>query len=339
MEVLMLFLISIIMLNYVHELGHYLAARLANIGVSEARFGVGPVLRRSLGRDGTEYSYGLIPVASVRLDSGSFQSATPLRRLFASAAGPLANFGFAFLLFAIAYVAYPVAPAAVMDVVDENGVAATVGLRDGDWIRRVDGTETNTWKDVGLAFLAQVGETGSIDLQVSRHGDVLDYAVPIERWQSEEVWIDPLEYLGISHQAPAEVPRGNPLAAVGAAFVDTIELGLSTAANGIKMLFGTISVLNFGGGLQVAQLGLDSQSLNFGDWLKLGGLFSLGFGIINLLPGPIVDGLAMVKAAVEWIGRRPVPDAAGKVVSIVGTIVAFGPIPICIVHDVIRFAT
>ena len=130
-----------------------------------------------------------------------------------------------------------------------------------------------------------------------------------------------------------------PLAAVGAAFVDTIELGLSTAANGIKMLFGTISVLNFGGGLQVAQLGLDSQSLNFGDWLKLGGLFSLGFGIINLLPGPIVDGLAMVKAAVEWIGRRPVPDAAGKVVSIVGTIVAFGPIPICIVHDVIRFAT
>ncbi len=339
MEVLILFLISIVVFNYVHELGHHFAARLANIRVAEAWFGVGPVLRRSRGRDGTEYRYGLIPAASVRIDSDSFQSATPLRRLFVSSAGPLANFGSTFLLFAIAYIAYPAAPTAAIDVVDENGVAASVGLRDGDWIRRVDGAKTNTWQDVGLAFLARVGETGSIDLQVSRHGDVLDYAIPIERWQSEEVWIDPLEYLGISHQAPAERPHDSPLVAVGAAFVDTIELGLSTAANGIRMVFGTISVLNFGGGLQVAQLGVDSESLNVGDWLKLIGLFSLGFGIINLLPGPIVDGLAMLTSAVEWIARRPIPDAAGRVVFIVGTVIAFGPIPLCIVHDVIRFAT
>ena len=339
MEVLILFLISMVLFNYVHELGHHFAARLANIRVSEAWFGVGPVLRRSRGRDGTEYLYGLIPVASVRFDSDSWRSATPLRRLFTSSAGPLANFAFTFLLFAIAYIAYPAAPTATIDVVDENGVAASVGLRDGDWIRRVDGAETNTWKDVGLAFLARVGETGSIELQVSRHGEVLDYAVPIEGWQSEEVWINPLEYLGIGHQAPGEPPHYSPLAAVGAAFVDTIEMGLSTAANGIKMLFGTISVLNFGGGLQVAQLGVDSENLNVGDWLRLAGLFSLAFGIINLLPGPIVDGLAMLTAAAEWIAQRPIPDAAGRVVFIVGAIIAFGPIPLCIVHDLIRFTT
>ena len=116
-------------------------------------------------------------------------------------------------------------------------------------------------------------------------------------------------------------------------------MGLSTAANGIKMLFGTISVLNFGGGLQVAQLGVDSENLNVGDWLRLAGLFSLAFGIINLLPGPIVDGLAMLTAAAEWIAQRPIPDAAGRVVFIVGAIIAFGPIPLCIVHDLIRFTT
>ena len=337
MEVLILFLISTVVFNYVHELGHYSAAQLAAVRVSAAHFGVGPVLRRSLGRDGTEYRFGMIPVASVRYDGGSFQSATPLRRLFVSSAGPLANFGVAFLLFAMAYVAFPGATAALVDVVDDEGVAAMIGLRDGDRILGVDGTETQTWQDVGLAFLARVGETGAIELEVSRDGGVLDYAIPVERWQSGEVWIDPLEYLGIGHLAPADARYDNPVAAIGEAFVDTIVMGLSTAANGIKMLAGTISVLNFGGGLQIAQLGVDSNSLSIGDCLKLMGLFSLAFGIINLLPGPIVDGLAMLNAAVEWICRRPIPDAAGKVVTVVGVIVAFGPIPLCIAHDVIRF--
>ena len=339
MDVLIVFLISVVAFNYVHELGHLAAARLAGVRVNQMFYGVGPILHTSSGRDGMERLYGLIPVASVRFDPDSFDSATPWRRLVAASGGPLANFGCTFLLFACAYLAFSTPPAAVLDVVDENGMAATAGLRDGDRIVGIDGADTATWGDVGLGLLARTGDTGTIDLRVLRRGEVLDYAIPIERWQSDAVWVDAFASLGITR---ATTPEGggsdNPLTAVGMALVDSVELGFSTAANGFKMLFGTISVLNFGGGLQLAQLGLDPANLDVGAYLMLLGLFSLAFGIINLLPGPIVDGLAMVTAAAEGVARRPIPKSARKWVFVVGSILAFGPIPLCIAHDLIRFA-
>ena len=339
MEVLILFLISAVVFNYVHELGHLAAARLAGVRVNQMYYGVGPILHTSSGRDGMESLVGLIPVASVRFDPKSYDSATPWRRLLAASGGPLANFGCTFLLFACAYLAFSPPPAAVLDVVDENGIAATAGLHDGDQIIAIDGSDTETWRDVGLGLLARAGDTGTIDLRVLRHDEVLDFAIPIERWQSDAVWINAFASLGITRATTAEEEeRGNPLAAVGMALVDSVELGFSTAANGFRMLFGTISVLNFGGGLQLTQLGLDPANLDVGAYLMLLGLFSLAFGIINLLPGPVVDGLAMVTAAAEGIARRPIPESARKWVFAVGTILAFGPIPLVIVHDLLRFA-
>lgn len=336
-EVLVLFVISAVAFNYVHEVGHLAAARLVGIRVAKMHYGVGPVLWRSSGRDGMERIYGLLPVASARFDADAFAAASPGRRLVVASAGPIANFASTFVLFACAYLAFPAPSGTVINVVDADGVAATAGLRDGDRIVGVDGAPTGTWSDVGLAFLARTGDTGTIEMRVSRHGEVQEYAIPIKRWQSDAVWIDAFAFLSITRGIATEQTSSNPLIGVGTALVDSVELGLSTAANGIKMLLGTISVLNFGGGLQLTQLGLDPAYLSVGDWLLLLGLFSLAFGIINLLPGPIVDGLAILTAATEGVTRRPIPATAKKWVFAVGATLAFGPIPLCIVHDVIRF--
>lgn len=335
--VLILLVISWIVFNYIHELGHLVAARMVGIGVDRMFYGVGPIAHRTTSASGTENLFGVLPVASVHFNKASYESATAWRRLFASSAGPLANFGCTFLLLAAAYLMSPIAPGAFLDVVDDKGVAATAGLQDGDRIVGVDGADTETWGDVGIALLGRAGDTGTIDLTVAREGDLIDYAFEIEEWQSDVAWIDMYEYFGITRKNVDAEVSGNPFVGIFSAFVKTVEIGWSTAIGGFKMVFGSISVMNFGGGMQLTQLGLESSNLDVAAVLMLLGLFSLGFGVINLLPGPVVDGLAMIYAAFETIVRRPIPEVASKWLFVVGSILAFGPIPLCILHDVMRF--
>lgn len=341
MDLIILLIAGIFLFNYVHEWGHFIAARLTGVRVGTFFLGFGPRIGERTGRDGAKYRFGIIPGASVQFAPKAFGSAPPLRRIMVAAAGPLANFALTFLLFAAAYVLYPTTPApAVIEVVDEQGPAAASGLQSGDRIVAVDGVNTGHWQDVGRALLDRVGDSGVLRIAVSRSGESMDHAIPIQRWQSGRARIDVFDGLGIRRAAlpaleEADSSRGVP-ASVAAALADTVRMGMSSAAAGFKMVFGSMSVLNFGGGLQATQLGVEAGNLTLGDYLLILGLFSMCFGIINSLPGPIVDGLDVIRGAVEWIAQKPLSETAGKVLLVAGTIVAFGPIPICIVHELIR---
>lgn len=337
MEVLILFFIGAVVFNYIHEYGHFLAARLVKIKVSKAYWGVGPIFRRTTGREETEFLYGPFPVASVHFDVDSYRSANPIRRLIAAAGGPFMNFVATFLLFATAYLLYPSSHPPVIEVLERQGVAATAGLQSGDRILAVDGTETDRWQDVGTVLLKRVGSTGTLNLTVGRGDARHDYKIPIREWQASQALVNVFDSLGLRPRLADSTGDSNPVADVVMALADTVELGLSTAEAGVKMVFGSMSILNWGGALQTMQLGLDDYNLNFGDYLRLLGLFSMGFGIVNLLPGPILDGLAIVSAVTEWVTRRPIPSGAEIPMLVVGTIFSFGLIPVCIVHDVVRF--
>ncbi len=335
--VLVLFLIGAVVFNYVHELGHLWVAKMVNIGVDKAYLGVGPIFHQVQGRGNTQWLYGYLPVASVHFNTASYQAAAPFRRLLAASGGPLANFAATFLLLALAYVFYPASPPPVLTVADSNGVAAVAGLQSGDRITHVDGKQTRDWQAVGDAVLGRINDTGVVQLSVLRGDTALDYEIPIENWQYRQAWVDMFDALGVLPQQPESAPPGNPVGGVARAMVDTVKFGFSTAEAGFKMVFGSMSIANFVGGLQLTQLGLHEDGLNFGDYLKLMALFSMCFGIINMLPGPVVDGLQMLTSAGEWIAGRALPAIAEKPVFFIGVVLAFGPLPLCFIHDLIRF--
>ena len=341
MDLIILLVAGIIVFNYVHESGHFIAARLTGVKVGTFFLGFGPRVGERTGRDGAKFRFGVIPGASLQFAPKAFAAAPPLRRVLVAASGPLANFALTFLLFAAAYILYPATPLSpVIEVADRQGPAATSGLQSGDRIVAVDGVQTEDWQDVGRALLDRVGDSGVLSIAVNRNGESVDHAIPVQEWQSDRARIDVFDDLGIQPIAPSpqeEAERGRgPPSSVAAALVDTVQMGLSSAAAGFKVVFGGMSVLNFGGGLQTTQLGVDAGNLALVDYLLILGLFSMCFGIINSLPGPIVDGLDVIKGVVEWIARTPLPAAADKALFIVGTILAFGPIPVCIVHELIR---
>lgn len=156
-----LFLVILIVLVLVHELGHFIAAKLASVPVLE--FGIGyPPRVLAVGYKGTTYSLNLLPLGGfVRLlgeedpsDPRSFGRKPAPTRLAVMAAGPAMNILLPLLLFS--WVAITPSVAQVHDVVVTSVMpaspAATADVRPGDIIRQVDGRAILNSADLRLAI-------------------------------------------------------------------------------------------------------------------------------------------------------------------------------------------
>ena len=335
MEVLIVMLISVPIFIHAHEFGHFLVARWCGLHVERFRMGVGPAWHSWKDRHGTEFCIGVFPSAATELTAEVWKATPPFRRMLVASGGPAMNVFCALVLMLLAYVAFQPPSASLVGGIDDNGAASQAGMLEGDVIVSVDGRDTGNWTDVGLYLLDRVGDSGNLALEVSRSGESLRFELPISNWQSDAARIDMLASLGIVPDNSAGSP-GNVITSIGDAAVDTIRIFWSTAMAGFKMVFADLRITNFLGGLQIGQLGLDANALGFGGYLKIAALFSIGFAIINMLPGPVVDGHAMLTGAAEWIRGRTFPPIVGKITLPIGIVLAFGPLVLCIGYETAR---
>ena len=329
----------------VHELGHFMAARAAGMRVVELNLGAGPAILKRAGRGGTIYRVGVLPLgAYCGLDKRSYRDGAAGWRLVVSAAGSTANFLLALLIFvAIAPFHSGVVP--VVDVVAE-GPAMQGGLRSGDRIVAVDSVAVDDWQDVGLRFVSRMGDSGVLAFDVERGGDTSRHEVGIDRWESGRRQIDPFASLGLSRAATPAFHEESAWARLGEGVTDTFAVGFATASSGIRMLAGELSVLNFGGGLWLAMQGEDHanlltehdrEALPWPVWLKLLAMLSIGLGMINLLPGPLVDGSGVISALLSMLTGRPLSERVDRWLVIGGSVVGFGPLVLCTYYETMRF--
>ncbi|MBU3720317.1 MAG: site-2 protease family protein, partial [Burkholderiaceae bacterium] len=105
MMTLLFFLLAIAILVFVHEMGHYLAARQCGVPIERFSIGFGrAVLKWRSERSGTEWVVAMIPLGGyVKMDEASFESKRLLSRAWIVAAGPLANLIFAALAYAVLF--------------------------------------------------------------------------------------------------------------------------------------------------------------------------------------------------------------------------------------------
>ena len=322
-----------------HEFGHFSAARLSRLHVERFDVGAGPRLFVRAGATGTSYGVCAIPVgAYCRVSRTSYAEAPPSIQLFYSLAGSSTNFLLAGMLLVVAALLDD-PKATVVDVA--QGPAWEAGLRGGDQVVAVDGAEIERWPEVGTALVGRVGDTGVIEFTALRDGRPVSVAVPIVEWQSGVRQIDPFAALGI-RWGDGEAPARSFVTRTVDGVVDTFVAGFATAAAGIKMILGELSILNFGGALWLGMLGEDDanlltsedrQALSWVTWVRLVALLSIGLGVINLLPGPVVDGAAVMCATLALARRRAISEGLRKGIFYVGAVFGFGPLVLCIVYE------
>ncbi|MDB6114750.1 MAG: peptidase [Lacunisphaera sp.] len=189
---------------FVHELGHFLAARRRGLKVTRFSIGMGPAIFKWYGRDGVEYRLSWIPIGGyvalpqlvdmAALEGGPAETSEPLppisytTRLIVLTAGAFFNILFAFALACILWVvgqpivqeeqstrvAFVRPTIELPDGKTAPGPAAVAGLQIGDMIKAVDGQSVKTFSDIGQLVALGHGRTAdgkpSADIEFERNG-------------------------------------------------------------------------------------------------------------------------------------------------------------------------
>ena len=182
------FLLLVGVLVVIHELGHYVAAKLLDVKVLRFSLGYGrPLWRKQLGE--TEYQIAIFPIGGYVRILGiegesenigrSFASRPLWQRLIVVFAGPAANLVLPVVIYFVFFVGHTQLPAAVIGDVLDSGPAARAGLEAGDRVLEVDGRAIRYWEELETAVRAAPGK--ELHLRISRNNKVFErYLTPLE---------------------------------------------------------------------------------------------------------------------------------------------------------------
>lgn len=315
-------------LVFVHELGHYLVARLFGVKAETFSIGVGKELVHWIDKRGTRWRIAVLPLggyvkfrgdmdASSQPDSRWLElppheraecfPAKPLwQRALIVFAGPAINFLFAILVlaaFAMIYgqnVTPPVASAMI-----EGSAAGRAGMQAGDRILSIDGRQVERFDEVAQAVFYRPGETA--DFVVERNGEAM--RLPIRIGVRKEVDRFGNEYrIGlIGIQSPAsELREVSLFEAPGIAVERTgaiVRLMVSTLG---QVISGRRSLEELGGPLKIAQISGEQAGRGAENFIFFMAMISINLAFINLLPIPMLDGGHLFFYGIEAIQRKPV---------------------------------
>lgn len=309
----------------VHELGHFIAAKLLGIGVPRFSIGLGPkVWGVRFGE--TEYVLSAVPVGGyvrmagaledeqAALEGGEIPEAPPERRFESKplwarslviSAGVLMNGLFAWV--ALSFLVFQQgALQPLIGRVDPGMPAEAAGLRPGDRIVAVDGEPVRTWGDFARRIWQRPGEV--VALEIARGDSILRVESAVESARGVELSGDSIAIGRIGVAADTTLP---PIpVGVGAALVTggrrTGEMivavvdflgGLIAGQTSPRDVAGVITIGEFSG--RFARAGI----LPF---LWFMAFVSINLAIVNLLPIPILDGGHLLFLAIEGVRGRAV---------------------------------
>ncbi|MGC2774832.1 MAG: RIP metalloprotease RseP [Bradyrhizobium sp.] len=330
-----LFVLTIVV--FFHELGHFLIARWAGVKVLTFSLGFGPELIGFNDRHNTRWKISAIPLggyvkffgdeseastpssdalakmtAEERADS--FHHKTVGQRAAIVAAGPIANFILAVIIFAgmALYFGKPNTTPRV-DAVQPDSVAAAAGFKTGDVIAAIDGRAIETFADMQRVVSVNAGS--ELNFLIKRDGAELTLkATPALKEVKDLVGNSHrIGVLGIQYNAKPDESRSVPVGVL-----ESIKIGfeqvwfiIATTFAFIASLFtGTGSAGDVGGPIRIAQLSGQMASLGFQFVVQLCATLSVSIGLLNLFPVPLLDGGHLLFYGVEAARGRPLSERA-----------------------------
>lgn len=304
-------------LIFVHELGHFLAAKAFGVQVNEFAMFMGPAIFKKKVGD-TLYSIRCIPIGGYCAMEGeeedtdspaSFQKAAWWQRLIILLAGSAMNFVAGLLIMVLVFAPSKYFAVPVIDHVEpQSSLAGEAGLREGDLLLEMDGEKI--WLQSNFSMILAVKPGDTHDITVERNGEkVLLNDVPFEAkiFGEEET-----PRYGITF-AMEEATFGSKLKIAWLTCVDTVRsvrLSLQmlfTGQAGIKDLTGPVGIVQImSETANASETALDA----FFNMLYFGGFIAINLAVMNLLPIPALDGgrsvSLLLTTAIEAITKKKI---------------------------------
>lgn len=288
-------------LIFVHELGHFLAAKASGVQVNEFSMFMGPaIFKKQVGE--TLYSIRCIPIGGYCAMEGedgdsdsprSFQKAAWWKRLIILVAGAAMNFFIGLLIFAIVFMPSKQLVEPVISAFDPGCTLERAdGLQVGDEILEVDGEKIYVQGDVSMILMLNEGQTH--DLVVLRQGKKVvldDFHMPKQQFPNEDGTTS-LRY-GFSFTLVEEPTFLDKLEFVWDNTIDNVR----NVRLSLQMLFtGKASLKDMTGPVGIVDTMSDVAQASpskldaFLNMMYFGGFIAVNLAVMNLLPIPALDG-------------------------------------------------
>lgn len=333
-----LFVLTIVV--FVHELGHFLVGRWCGVDVKTFSIGFGRELFGFNDRHGTRWRFALIPLGGYVKFSGDadatssgvdseVQQMTPEQRArtFPAqsigeraaivAAGPIANFILAILIFAGTVYAFgrPILAPRVDQVV-AGGAAERAGLRSGDLVLSINGREIRSFSDMQREISIRPNETLSV--VVERADSAVTIPVTPDLVEtSSALGKQRIGIVGIQASRRAEdwsVQHFSFLESIKSGFTETWFVVDRTYDYLSKLVSGRESTDQLSGPIRIAQVsGMVASNGGVLALINLAAILSVSIGLMNLLPVPMLDGGHLMFYAIEALRGRPLSERAQEI--------------------------
>ncbi len=327
------FLIVLTPLVFVHELGHYLVARMCGVRVEVFSIGFGPEIFGWNDRSGTRWKFAAIPFGGyVRMygeqapledeetdadapqpsaedKERSFYTKPVGQRAWIVTAGPVANFLFAIVIWAALFsiVGQKYTPPNI-DAVVEGSAAERAGFKPGDVFKRIGSTKIERFEQVQQ--LVQLSPGKRLQITVLRDGrEITLTAIPDSVELTRFGSVQRIGQLGVTRTAGDTIlVRHDPFTATLIATEYTAQLTLDILNALVQIISGTRGVKDLGGPLRIAQISGDIFRVDPVNLIRIAAILSINLGLINLFPIPMLDGGHLLFYLIEAVRGKPVGE-------------------------------
>lgn len=327
-------------LIFVHELGHFIAARAFKVKVNEFAIGMGPaIFSRKSKRSGTLYSLRLLPIGGYNSmegeneasdDDGAFCSKPAWQRMIIVVSGGLMNLLLGIILMFIIVLCMKSYPSthvhSFYDYETQTYVDEYCGLQKDDEIIKINGKRVHIGDELSYMIFAYGAEP--VDVTVIRDGQVKvieDVQFPVGEASGIKYGVRNMRYYAEKKNFVNTVKQAfygstNSMVQI----IDSLK-GMLTGKYGFSEISGPIGVGDALG--EAASMGTES-------FLMLTVLLAMNLGIFNLLPFPALDGGRLVFLIIEAIRRKPISRNVEAGIHSVGMLLLLGLVFVVAFKDV-----
>jgi regulator of sigma E protease len=328
------FAVALGVLVFVHELGHFAIAKRLGVRVLRFSIGFGPVVL-SRRRGETEYALSAVPMGGYVKMLGeedenepgvaaeperAFSTQPPARRAAIVFAGPAMNFVFAFVVYALLFVAVGVdlpSNSPRVGGVSPGLPAEQAGIQGGDRVVSVNDKPIATWEELSKSVLDSHGER--LHLMVERDGATFPLDVTPALQDNRTIFgEDAGQVYRIGIEATREWSRVGPMQAVGMAAEQTWTASAVVLKGLALMLQGRVPLRELGGPIAIARAAGQQARAGARYFLSMLAFLSINLGVLNLLPIPALDGGHLAFFGVEALIRRPLRPRHREIAQQVG---------------------
>ncbi|MGL5151198.1 MAG: RIP metalloprotease RseP [Clostridium sp.] len=321
------------LLIIVHELGHFIMAKINGVYVEEFAIGMGPKIFSYKTKE-TAYSLGIFPIGGyVKMlgeeenvdDDRSLSSKSPIRRISIIIAGAVMNFLLAIAIFTATLFnhGYKLPQA---DSITPNSPAAKAGIQSGDTFVRIDGTPVLSADDLTVGIGMSNGK--EIDMVVERNGERFNTKITPEFNEEEKRYM-----IGFGFAV-----ESNPslISSFKQSFKQTGSIVVQTF-KGLKSIITGKANLKTDVGGPVTIIKMSGEAAKNGIWnlLYFTAFISVNLAVFNMLPFPALDGGWTLIILIEMITRRKVPEKVVGILNYVGFAILIGLTIMVTIKDIL----